>query len=503
VTTAKTEWRVLDELTGGVFSAESSSERANRLRHWLETDPPLEQMNHVFKELSLRDKGASKALRERMDELKKLRDQDKLMADWAHKAQDLLAAKHLNMADAMAWQRDAAKAGAPLSREPLADLRVKLASRVKAIDELQNAIRVHKEVAVLLGQRIETLSAKPIEDAQQLLAHLQEDLKAWQAQALAFEAETEWGSVDLKLPLQLKNVQQQLGVVWQACEEALQQAIKAWAEPALPLPPVPLWADQILKHRAVQSSPAEVQQAEKTREPSEEQRQQRAALRAQATEAVRLVLEQVESEVAQGHGKASAGAAAALRAVLKLHGKQLDVELDQRVHQALIAAGELEGWQRWRADQLRQSLVVKAEALKDSTLTGRKLQDEIRQLRQAWKEADQGGIPNHALWKRFDAACNLAHERVDAWLNQIKAETQAHKQQRQAVMDELQKKSRVAWVCASKCTACMRLRNVGARQGMCRRKCSQHSQRSGKVFTTPLQSPCTRRKKPASPSASN
>jgi ATP-dependent RNA helicase SUPV3L1/SUV3 len=36
------------------------------------------------------------------------------------KAEALLGAARLNLADAMAWQRDAAKAGAPLSREPLA-----------------------------------------------------------------------------------------------------------------------------------------------------------------------------------------------------------------------------------------------------------------------------------------------------------------------------------------------------------------------------------------------
>mgnify|MGYP000747608667 CR=1 FL=1 len=30
---------------------------------------------------------------------------------------------------------------------------------------------------------------------------------------------------------------------------------------------------------------------------------------------------------------------------------------------ALAAAGELEGWQRWRADQLREALVAQAEGL--------------------------------------------------------------------------------------------------------------------------------------------
>ena len=44
----------------------------------------------------------------------------------------------------------------------------------------------------------------------------------------------------------------------------------------------------------------------------------------------------------------------------------------------------------------------------------RKLQDMLRQLREQWKEVDQGGMPNHALWRRFDQACNEAYRIVQA-----------------------------------------------------------------------------------------
>jgi hypothetical protein len=68
---------------------------------------------------------------------------------------------------------------------------------------------------------------------------------------------------------------------------------------------------------------------------------------------------------------------------------------------------------------------------------GRKLQEAIRKLREEWKTADQGGLPNHALWKRFDRACNAAHKFVDAWLDQVRAESAQHKAQRQALIDEV------------------------------------------------------------------
>lgn len=110
--------QALDALTGGAFSAPTSGERAARIRAWMSGDPPAEQLAEVFRELSNRDKGAAKPLREKLDELRRARGQDALAADWAAKAQALLDGSRLNLADALAWQRDAAKAGAPRRASP-------------------------------------------------------------------------------------------------------------------------------------------------------------------------------------------------------------------------------------------------------------------------------------------------------------------------------------------------------------------------------------------------
>ena len=105
---------------------------------------------------------------------------------------------------------------------------------------------------------------------------------------------------------------------------------------------------------------------------------------------------------------------------------------------------------------MRTELVAKAEALMkpvkpegeavvegqevtewQPVITGRKLQDSLRQLREAWKKADQGGQPNHGLWKRFDQACNRAYPFVQAWLEKAKAESAAHREQRVALLAEV------------------------------------------------------------------
>eukprot|EP01034_Spumella_vulgaris_P037252 gene37252-45969_t len=81
---AKTqELHPLDALTGGAFSAATSGERASRIRDWLTTQPAPEQLQEVFKELSGRDKGAARAVRERLDEIRRAKGQEAIAAEWA------------------------------------------------------------------------------------------------------------------------------------------------------------------------------------------------------------------------------------------------------------------------------------------------------------------------------------------------------------------------------------------------------------------------------------
>ncbi len=432
----------LDQMTGGLFTATTSAERTARLSEWLLTEPSVEQMNGVYQELSSRDKGAAKALREKLDEAKRSRGQEALAADWAGRAEALLQAPRLNIADALAWQRDAAKAGAPLSREPLASLKARLADVVKRVEDLQHQVMVQREAAVLLAQRIEVQSTKSVAEGEAALAALKADVGHWLNQAQALSQDAVWPSVDQKFPAQVETAQSQLQAVWDGFSAALQQALQALTDGQAVLPSVPVWADEIRRFRGeavvAEASAATADKPAKVAKPKLDATQ-RQALREEATQAVLLVLEAVEKSVTEG--AISADAAEQLHAVLKSHGRHLDTAVDARVHAALMAAGDAQGWQRWVTDQQRQDLVTRAEALlgadKTPAMGGRKMQESLRQLREAWKQTDQGGLPNHGLWKRFDTACNEAYQTVQAWLANAKQESAAHKAHRVTLMDEV------------------------------------------------------------------
>ncbi len=432
----------LDAMTGGAFSAATSGERAARIREWLLTKPSPEQMQDVFKELSGKDKGAAKPLREKLDELKRAKGQEAIAAEWADKATALLALTKLNIADALAWQRDAAKAGAALSKEPLAALKVQLSERVKAVEDLQHRAQVQREAAMMMAQRVEVLSTKPWRDAQAAWEPLRTDVTSWQTLADALAGDAVWVSVDAKFGTQMDTARSQLFAVWEAFQAAMAQTVAASEDAAAPLPAVPVWAEEIRQARHAANPQAAPDRPARAKVDPE--------IRAKSTAVVRELLAKLEHELAEGHGKASLGAANDVRTALKEHGANIGDKLDMAAQHALGAAGELEGWQRWRANQIRDELTSRAVALVKEPLGGRKQQEAVRALRDAWKQTDQGGAPNHAMWKRFDDACNEAYKLVEAWLDKVKAEEGAHKAQRLDLIERVKiwteaNKTRTDW----------------------------------------------------------
>lgn len=400
--TPKQDVSALDALTSGAFSAATAGERASRLSSWLANHPSHDQLQAVFSEMSHRDKGAAKLVREKLEEARKAKDQDALMQEWTTKGEALRDAERINLADAMAWQRDAAKAGAPLSREPLASLKQALAERVKAIEELQHQAQVQREVAVLLAQRIEVLSTKPWQDALAQRDGIQTDLDRWTSQADTLASDAQWPSVDAKFPPALQTSAQQVRAVWEAFCAALALTEVAAADVTAPLPAVPAWADQIRTARGGAVAPSHPATALAKTEP----------VGVDPTKKLKLTADKVVVD-------------------------QKRTELAMQAEALFKPAAPVKPAEAPVAPTESAPAEVTEAVVWVPVMGGRKMQEGLRNLREQWKKIDKEAAPNPALWKRFDTACNRAHEVVDAWLKEARAQTAANKAQRLALIEEV------------------------------------------------------------------
>jgi hypothetical protein len=409
--------------------------------------------------MSHRDKGAAKVLREKLDELRRSKDQDALIVEWTAKGEALRDAPHINLADAMGWQRDAAKAGAPLSREPLAGLKTALAERVKAIEDLQHQTQVQREAAVLLAQRIEVLSTKPWQDALAQREALQADLDRWVAQAQALAADAQWPSVDAKFAPALQTSTQQVQAVWTAFGEALTLTEAAAADAAAPLPAVPAWSDQIrvargevLPQAAVPekvAKPAAGVDATRKVKPTADkavvdQKRLELAMQAEALFKPAPAAKPAKAKVAKADETAPVQEAGG-EVILN---DSVITEAASAPEASAAPAAEVASAAEVTTETTAPEAVAQAtaaekpaakadEVVRIPAMGGRKMQETLRGLREQWKKVDKEAAPNPALWKRFDSACNRAHEVVDAWLKEARAQTTAHKAQRLALIEEV------------------------------------------------------------------
>ncbi|MEN9712073.1 MAG: hypothetical protein RLY90_334, partial [Pseudomonadota bacterium] len=417
----------LDALTSGAFTAATSGERSAKLREWLQTQPNVEQLQAVFTEMSHRDKGAAKIVRERLDELRRAQGQEALIQEWSLKGEALRDASRLNLADALAWQRDAAKAGAPLSREPLASLKTALSERIKAIEDLQHQALVQREAAVLLAQRIEVLSTKSWQDALGQREALQADLDRWSAQAQALQDNAQWASVDAKFAPALQTSAQQVQAVWVAFGEALALTQAAASDASAPLPAVPAWADQIRLARGekVMDAAAPVAPSKPT-----------------GVDSTRVLKPSADKAVIDAQRLALAEQAEALFKPAKAQAPEPKPEstpepTPEPTPVSEAAEPTTPNAQTSQIGDVNESSEVAAEPELIPAMGGRKMQEALRHLREEWKKIDKLAAPNPSLWKRFDAACTRAHQVVDVWLKEARAQTAAHKAQRLALIEEV------------------------------------------------------------------
>ena len=168
------------------------------------------------------------------------------------------------------------------------------------------------------------------------------------------------------------------------------------------------------------------------------------------------LLGQAETALADGQLGAMQQHLQAIDAALApMHG-EMPGDRRRARHQALLAErARLKGWQQWGGGRARDDLMAEAEELARLTLAAAappepdtpeppklRLKDHaeaIHTLRQRWKELDRLGAPaNQALWQRFDAALQTAHQPVAAQHAALKAARQDNLSARETLLADLE-----------------------------------------------------------------
>jgi hypothetical protein len=415
-----------------ILAAPSAQLRADAVQRWLAAGPADDDVKRLLRELQERDRGAARLLREHLSSRQTHAQQLQLLQALTAQAVQLAGKPELQSQDAVQLDAQLAATDGALWPDALREARETIARRLRAQAELQAQLRAALAQAAQWRDTLRAAQAQPLSVALAQRDSLRAGLERLSASGAALAADAEWATLPAKLKSRWQAAQAEALAAWEPFAADLARAEAARADAQAELPHHRAWAQEIAQARM----PARAVEVEPSAAPAAE-------AGAHVAEA-KLTIDFLERALAEGHLKAAQRHADRLRAILNIAGHGLPAALVTRVQAAVVQTEQLAQWQRWRTDQLREELCVKAEALRDHPLAARAQADALRQLRDEWKALDQTGAANGALWQRFDAACTAAHLPVEAFVAKEREQFEQVHAARRALIDELR-----AWQAAA------------------------------------------------------
>lgn len=314
---------------------------------------------------------------------------------------------------------------------------------VRALDELQHAIRIAIELDVHLAvlDRLVAGSAQTVprtaEDARAVTGP-GDDSKAECADGARDDADADRAIT----PSSMGDAQRE----WQALP---------------PLSDPHLAALLQTRHARWQQACDQVREAKRSQRREQERERQRGR---QGQQALALADGVAQAETALDAGQLADAHRLLMGIDEQLQGADAPVALQTRIATAQARLAQLRGWQHWAGGRARDELVQQAEALAAATvgvdgkvdgnaaadgavvaevarLSIRQRAEVIKTLRQRWKEIDGlsgPGTGGRALWQRFDAALQAAGEPVAAHVAAQRAAREANLSARQQLLEILE-----------------------------------------------------------------
>ncbi|MEA3303387.1 MAG: DUF349 domain-containing protein [Pseudomonadota bacterium] len=130
------------------------------------------------------------------------------------------------------------------------------------------------------------------------------------------------------------------------------------------------------------------------------------------------LLQQLENSLDQGQLNAAGAARSKAQHTLKRLEKLASAQLRQRKAAFHLLQGrfsELQDWQRFGSDHVREELISDMQQLLQSGLPARELANNVRDLRNKWRQLDRkGGPAPEAIWNKFNDIAEQAYSPVIA-----------------------------------------------------------------------------------------
>jgi exonuclease SbcC len=174
------------------------------------------------------------------------------------------------------------------------------------------------------------------------------------------------------------------------------------------------------------------------------------ARRAEALESIDSLLENLESRLEEGNLSKAAKAKQKVLDALRSIGRDPRIESAEFKSRIIAAKGrlhELRDWQHWSNNKLRERICERAEEIQGSGMHPDALAARLRELRQRWRELDDGErlpgdppkrMPNPKLWHRFQAACNKAFKPAKTYFDKRDEIRDSHLGELQSICVELE-----------------------------------------------------------------
>ncbi len=147
-------------------------------------------------------------------------------------------------------------------------------------------------------------------------------------------------------------------------------------------------------------------------------------------------LQQLEHALEQGQLNAAGAARSKANHLLKRLEKLATAQLRQRkasYHRLLGRFSELQDWQRFGSDHVREDLISEMQQLIQSGLPARELAKSVRDLRNQWRQLDRkGGPAPEAIWNKFNEIAGQAYTPV------IEDQQRHQQEQRQAAQQRIE-----------------------------------------------------------------